>query len=116
MAKKVNMTYKQLMAMKQDDFFAFVDAGGYASVVAEIAARKTAQNVYPKVKKESKKHPGKMTYQADKTATPVVKMKPITFFEVKTAFADEVLKLPRTEKKQKETFRDKLIALANSKN
>ena len=116
MAKKVNITYKQLMAMKEADFLAFVENGGYASVVADIATRKTPQKVYPRVKKESAKKPGKFTYQADKTATPVVKMKPITFFEVKTAFADEVLKLPRAEKKQKETFRDKLVAMGNAAN
>ena len=132
MAKKVNITYKQLMNMKEDDFLSFVEAGGYAAVVADICARKTAQKVYPKVLKPMKKptpaqikknpklaeayNPNKLTPQADKTATPVVKMKPITFFEVKTAFAEEVLKLPKTEPKKTDTFRDKAFALANSSN
>lgn len=116
MAKKPNITYKQLMAMKEADFLAFVEAGGYAAIVADIATRKTAQKVYPKVKMESKKHPGKFTMQADKTKEPVVKMKPITFFEVKCALAEEVLHLPKVEKKQKETFRDKLIAMGNAAN
>lgn len=132
MAKKVSITYKQLMNMKEDEFFSFVEAGGYAAVVADIVLRKTPQKVYPKVLKPMKKptpaqvkknpklaeaySPDKLTLQADKTATPKVVMKPITFFEVKCAFAEEVLKLAKTEPKKKETFRDKLVALANSGN
>lgn len=118
MAKKVSITRKQLMAMKEPDFYAFVEANGYGVPVGAIAARNTAQDVYPRIKVPNTKENAKtkFVYIADKSKPPVKKMKRITFFEVKCAFADEVLHLPYAEKKKKETFHDRLIALANSSN
>ena len=109
--KKAPITFKALMAMKEDAFLAFVQANGYTEQVKAIASRQTEQKVYPRILKPSKKNPEKLTYQADKTQKPTIKVKPITFFEVKSAFADEVLGLEKAPAAKKETFRDRLLAL-----
>ena len=108
------MTFDKLMKMKEDEFIAYVAKAGKMAELDEIAGRTTKQKKYPKVLKESKKIPGKMTYQADKTATPKIVSKPITFFEVKTAFAKEVLKLEKKVKEDKLTFRDRIAAAAQN--
>lgn len=106
--KKAPITFKALMAMKEEPFFDFVLANGYAEQVKAIASRQTEQKVYPRILKPSKKNPEKLTYQADKTQKPSIKVKPITFLEVKSAFAEEVLGLEKKAPTKKETFRDRI--------
>lgn len=108
------MTFEKLMKMKEDEFISYVEKAGKMAELNEIAGRTTKQKKYPKVRKESKTIPGKFTYQADKTASPKIVSKPITFFEVKTAFAKEVLKLEKKVKQDKPTFRDRIAAAANN--
>ena len=123
MAKKVS--FQTVMAMKEDEFFDFVVANGHAEQLKKIGSRKTEQKVYPKVlkprrpltaaeRKDAKKvaayeaNPNKLTYQADKTQKPTIKVKEITFFELKSAYCEEVLKLEKKQPEKKETFRDRM--------
>lgn len=108
------MTFDKLMNMKEDEFITYVSKAGKMAELNEIAARTTKQKQYPKVLKPSRKVEGKMTYQADKTQKPKIVEKPITFFEVKTAFAKEVLKLEKKVKEDKPTFRDRIAAAAQN--
>lgn len=108
MAKK-QVSFQSVMKMKEDVFFQFVADNGHAEQIKPILRRKTEQKVYPKVLKPSKKIPEKMTYQADKTQKPKITVKPITFFEVKSAYCEEVLKLEKKQPEKKETFRERWI-------
>lgn len=118
MAKKPTITFKELMAMKRPDFEAFVIDNGYAAALAPILARKYQQKVYPRKKVLNEKENAKTeyVYVADYDKQPKIVMKPITFFEAKAAFADEVLHLPKVEKEKKPTFIDNITAAANSGN
>ena len=118
MAKKVNITFKELMAMKRPDFEAFVIDNGYAAALAPILARKYQQKVYPrkKVLNEKKNAKTEYVFVADYDKPPVVKMKKITFFEAKALFAKEVLHLEPAEKEKAPTFIDNITAAANSGN
>ena len=116
MATKKLPTFNAIMAMDEEAFHSFVDAHGHAENIKLIAVRYTEQKVYPKVLKPMKydsKHPerynpDKLTYQADKTKTPTIVQKPITFFEIKSAYCEEVLGLQKVVKEKKETFRDRI--------
>ncbi len=119
------ITRKALMAMKEDKLIEFATKNGYMAELSAIADRTVEHKKYPKVQKpmkQTKKNredgtydASKMTWQADKTKKPIIEYKPITFFEVKAAFADEVLKLPKVPEKKKEpTFRDRIAAAANN--
>ena len=127
MAKK-QISILSVMKMSENDFFDFVAANGHAEQVKQIAARKTEQKKYPKVLKERKplskkdskdekkvaaynENPTKKTWQSDKSKTPKIIIKPITFYEVKAAYCEEVLKLAKKEDEKKETWRDRLANL-----
>ena len=122
MAAKKTYTFEEIMDMKEAPFIALVKELGKMADLDEIAGRTTPQKVYPRVLKPmkyDKKHPenydpNKMTYQADKTKKPTIKQKPITFFEVKTCFAKEVLGLTVKVKKSNPTFRDRIAAAAQN--
>jgi hypothetical protein len=107
-------TFEQVMKMDEEAFLALVTEVNAFDKYVKLCGKSTKQKKYPKVLKPSKKIPGKMTYQADKTQQPVIVTKPITFFEVKTAFAKEVLKLEPKGKIAKETFRDRAAAAAQN--
>lgn len=118
MAKKVNITFQQLMKMKRAEFEAFVIDGGYADAFAPYLAKKYPQEVYPrkKVPNEKENAQTKFVFVADYDKPPVVKMKKITFFEAKALFAKEVLHLEPAEKEKKPTFIDNITAAANAGN
>ena len=120
----VKMNYEKLMDMKEDEFITFVQKAGKMAELNEIASRTTKQKKYPKVQKPMRKtaknvqdgtyDETKITWQADKSKKPQIVEKPITFFEVKTAFAKEVLKLEKKVKADKITFRDRIAAAAQN--
>jgi len=117
-------TFEQIMDMKEPAFVAMVAKEKKQAEYNEICGRTTTQKKYPKVQKPMKKtaknvkdgtyDANKLTWQADKTKKPTIVHKPITFFEVKTAFAKEVLKLEPKGKVAKETFRDRAAAAAQN--
>ena len=128
-SKKPAISFEALMNLKENEFIDFCEKNGYMAELDEIAGRSTEQKVYPKILKpmkkpspaQLKKNPkladtydaNKMTPQADKTQKPSIVLKPITFFEVKTAFAKEVLKL-EPKPTTKETFRDRIAKRAQN--
>ena len=133
--KKPAISFEALMNLLEDDFIDFCERNGYMAELNEIASRDTEQKVYPKVLKpmkkptpaQVKKNPacleaykkgmeeGKMTWQADKTQKPRIVLKPITFFEVKAAFATEVLKLEKKAPVEvKDTFRGRIAKRAQN--
>ena len=67
---------------------------------------------YPRVLKPSKKIPGKMTWQADKTQPKYEQVSPVGFFEVKAKFIHEVCGLPSLKKPAEPDFRAKIRAAA----
>lgn len=115
--KKGYPTFNAIMAMNEDAFHDFVIANGHAEQIKKIAVRYTEQKVYPKVLKPmkfDKKHPerynpDKLTYQADRSKKPTVVVKPITFFEIKSCYCEEVLLLAKVEKEPKETIRNRMM-------
>lgn len=135
MAKKIDITYEQLMAMDETTLDKFCETNGIYADYAAICEREEPHKVYPKVLKpmkkptpaQVKKHPellaayekgkaeGKMTYQRDKTQTPKIVYKPISFFSVKQAIAFEVLKLKKADTAEKgETFRERVARKAQN--
>lgn len=118
-------TFEQIMDMKEDAFTKVVVSLKKQAEYNEICGRTTAQKKYPKVlapMKSTKKNredgsynPNKMTWQADKSKKPTIVHKPITFFEVKAAFASEVLGLKKKEDAPKKpSFRERAAELANN--
>lgn len=105
-------TFEQVMKMDEDAFLALVTEVNAFDKYVKLCGKSTKQKKYPKVLKPSKKIPGKMTYQADKTQQPVIVTKPITFFEVKTLFAKQVLGLKKKDAPNKDSFRKRAEAAA----
>jgi len=101
------ITYAEIMKMKEADFLAFVEAKGHKEQVKEIASLESEQKVYPRVKVWNEEK-GKYTYKADKTQTPKIVIRPITFFELKTTYAEKVLKLEKAAPKNKDNFRSRI--------
>ena len=106
MAKNVR---KVVMSMKEKDFQ--VEASNSpekAAWLKEALTRTEVRETYPRVKAWNAEK-GKYTYVADKTAEPVETIARISFFSLKEAYCDEVLKLPKKENEVKETFRDRML-------
>lgn len=118
MAKKTNITFSQLMAMKRPEFEAFVIDGGYSKQFAPYLSKKYPQDVYPRKKVPNEKPNAKteFVWVADYDKQPKKVMKKITFFEAKALFAKEVLKLEPATKEKEPTFDGVIIAAANADN
>lgn len=113
MAAKQQMTFKAIMDMKEEAFFDFCEKRGIMAEVNEIAGRYTEQKVYPKMRRWNEEKE-KYTYVADKSKAPKIKSKPITFFEVKAAVCNEVLKIEKKKPAKKTTFRERAAERAQN--
>ena len=102
---KNTYTFAVVMAMKESDFTALAISKDKEWLEAAVT-RKEARKVYPRVSvwNEEKQ---KYTHVADRTKKPNIKMSPISFFSLKKAFCEEVLKIAPVENK-KPTFRDRM--------
>lgn len=118
-------SFEYVMGLKEKDFEALVIKEKKVAEWNEICGRTTTHKSYPKVLKPMKPtkknrdngtyNPEKMTWQADKSKKPTIQHKEITFFEAKTAFAIEVLKIAKKPAAaKKETFRDRAAKLAEN--
>lgn len=100
-SKSVN--YKNI---KIDDIIAWCKENKKVDWLKETAAKQVPCKVYPKVKGED----GKM--RADKTATPIIELRPITFIQIKRAFFEEFFPemIPQAKDKKPSMY-DKISAL-----
>lgn len=76
------MDYKK---MNIEDIIAWCKEHGEVEWLKATAAKEVEYKVYPKVKNES----GKMV--ADKSATPTIEMRPISFIQIKIAFCEKFM-------------------------
>lgn len=132
--KKIDITFEEVMAMNEKEFDNFCEKEGIYAEYAKYCEDEVPVKVYPKVLKpmkrptpaQVKKNPklltayekgkaeGKMTWQTDKSQTPKIVYRPISFFEVKTRIAFDVLKLKKASPVKKETFREKAMRKAQN--
>lgn len=102
------LTYALVMAMKEDTFK--VEATSNETKrkwLEEAVTRSEVRKVYPRIRVYDEEK-DKYIYVADKTQKPSIKTSPISFFSLKKAYCEEVLKIEKASTK-KETFRDRLI-------
>lgn len=113
-AEMMGKTNEELMAMSEEEITDIAIKYGVIDELAALAATKTQKKRYPRVLKPSKnpKLNGKLTWQADTTAKPIIEYTEIGFFEVKAQFIHDICGVPRVEKVKKETFRDRFAAAA----
>ena len=119
----LDMTNEELMAWNLEDetkedgtvipgmITCAVEWDCYDELEALLDATSTKKR-YPRVLKPSKKIPGKMTWQADKTQPQYEQVSPVGFFEVKAKFIHEVCGLPSLAKPEEPDFRAKIRAAA----
>lgn len=108
---KNTYTYAVIMAMKESDFTTLAtskDKDWLDAATERVEPRK----VYPRMAVWSEEK-SKMVYLADKSKKPTIKMSPISFFSLKKAFCEEVLKIAPVENK-KQTFRDRMKLAAKA--
>lgn len=104
-------TYREVMNMNEEAFTNLVcsNAAGRAWV-KEAADRTEVRRSYPRKDVYDEKK-GKVIYVADKTATPVENVVPISFMSLKKAYCAEVAKIAPAAKSS-ETFRERMKAAA----
>lgn len=105
-------TYAMVLAMDETSFTTLATAKN-KEWLEEAVTRKEARKQYPRIPvwNEEKQ---KYTHVADKSKKPTVKMVDISFFSLKKAFCEEVLKIEKASSKKKPTFRERM-AIAASK-
>lgn len=104
-------SYREVMNMDETTFTNLVcsNAAGRAWV-KEAVDRTEVRHSYPR-KAVYDERKGKAIYVADKTATPVENVVPISFMSLKKAYCAEVAKIaPAT--RSSETFRERMKATA----
>jgi hypothetical protein len=95
------MNYK---TMNIEDIIAWCKEQGEVAWLKETAAKKVEYKVYPKVKDAS----GKMV--SDKSATPTIEMRPISFIQIKIAFCEKFMPEIIPHAKEKKVSMYDLIA------
>ena len=85
------MDYKK---MNIGDIIVWCQANKQTEWLKATAAKQVPCKIYPKVEKDGKK-------VIDKTATPTIEMRPITFIQLKNEFVKEFM--PELMPKKKET-------------
>ena len=95
------MDYKK---MDINDIIDWCKEHGEVAWLKETAAKKVEYKVYPKVKDAS----GKMV--ADKSATPKIEMRPISFIQIKIAFCEKFMPEIMPKKKEGKSSMYDLIA------
>lgn len=103
-------SYADIMAMNEKTFTDFVNAANNKEWLKEAANRTETRKTYPRMKVWSEEK-GKNVYVADKSKKAKVKTAPISFFSIKKAYCDEILKIQKKGNAKKETFRDRIAAL-----
>ena len=112
MAKK---SYSDVMAMKEGEFFALVITEGAQDWMKEAVKRLEVRKSFPRkpvldamgnpVKKINKSGKEYVVTKADKNAKPSIKHSPISFFSIKKAFCEEVLKIEKKVPEDVSNFR-----------
>lgn len=105
-------TYAMVMAMDETSFTTLATSKN-KEWLEEAVNRTEARKQYPRVSVWSDEKQ-KYVHIADKTKKPTVKMVAISFFTLKKAFCEEVLKIEKIGAKKKPTFRERM-AIAASK-
>lgn len=95
------MDYKK---MDINDIIAWCKEHGEVEWLKATAAKKVEYKVYPKVKDAD----GKMV--SDKSATPKIEMRPISFIQIKIAFCEKFMPEIMPKKKDKKPSMYDLIA------
>jgi len=98
-------TYAMVMAMDESTFTTLAISKN-KEWLAEALNRTETRKQYPRIPVWSEEK-GKNIYVADKTKKPTVKVSPISFFTLKKAFCDEVLKLEPKSQEQ-DNFRSRM--------
>ena len=92
--------------MKIEDIIEWCKEHGEVAWLKKTAAKKVDYKVYPRVKGED----GKV--RADKTATPKIEKRPISFIQIKIEFVDKFMPEIKPEKKEpKQSMYDIIKAL-----
>lgn len=91
--------------MNINDIITWCTANNQVDWLKAEAAKKVPCKVYPKVEKDGKK-------VVDKTATPTIELRPITFIQIKTNFVNKFMpELAPKKKENKPTMYDLIAAL-----
>lgn len=94
------MDYK---SMKIGDIIAWCVANKQTEWLKATAAKQVPCKIYPKVEKDGKK-------VIDKTASPTIEMRPITFIQLKNEFVKEFMPELMPKKKEAKPTMYELIA------
>lgn len=103
-------TYAVVLAMDETAFTALATSKN-KEWLDEAVTRTEPRKTYPRIAVWSDEKQ-KNVYIADKTRKPIVKMAAISFFSLKKAFCEEVLKIEKVSDKKKPTFRDRMAIAA----
>ena len=99
--------------MTIDDIIEWCQENGQDKIdwLKRTAAKKTKCKVYPRIKVTNEK--GKVVSIADKSQKPIVEERPISFFEIKKAFAEKYMAeiLPKSEKVKTPSMHDRIANL-----
>lgn len=103
-------TYAMVMALDESSFTTLATSKN-KEWLEEAVTRTETRKSYPRVSvwNEEKQ---KYTHVADKSKKPTVKVCAISFFSLKKAFCEEVLKIEKATAKKKPTFRERMAVAA----
>lgn len=91
--------------MNINDIINWCTANNQVAWLKAEAAKKVPCKVYPRVEKDGKK-------VVDKSATPTIEMRPITFIQIKTNFVNKFMpELAPKKKENKPSMYDLIAAL-----
>lgn len=91
--------------MSIDDIIQWCKDNNQVAWLKATASKKVEYKVYPKVKDANGK------WHSDKSATPTVEMRPISFIQIKIAFVNEFMPEIAPKAQKKESMYDRIMAL-----
>lgn len=91
--------------MSIEDIIEWCKANNQVAWLKETASQKVEYKVYPRVKDEKGK------WHSDKTATPTIEMRPISFIQIKIAFVNKFMPEIAPKAQKKESMYDRIMAL-----
>lgn len=92
-----------------DDIIDWCKANGEVEWLKKEASKKVDYKVYPKVKYVDEQ--GKERTKSDKTQTPKIEKRPVSFIQIKIAFYEKFFPQMIPSAKSKETMYDRIMAL-----
>lgn len=90
--------------MSIEDIITWCQENNQVAWLKETASQKVEYKVYPRVKVDGK-------WTTDKTATPKVEMRPISFIQIKIAFVNKFMPEIAPKAQKKVSMYDRIMAL-----